>query len=169
MTEKCRRYMTRAVLTVLTVAVALWIFSNSLRTATESSSQSSTVREWVQNFLNALFPGSEIEVSSHFIRKAAHFSEYALFGFLLFFTYLSYTRKKKLFFVPAIFAVLVPASDEGLQFFSEGRSPQFSDVGIDVCGAAFGMLCAWAAFFVVKTIVCRHRRKREERDARKGT
>ena len=75
-----RRRILQVVLTLLTLLLIGWIFSNSLKTASESSSQSSKVRVWIQTFFDALFPGGGIEVSGHIIRKVAHFSEYALLG-----------------------------------------------------------------------------------------
>ena len=110
-------------------------------------------------FLSALVPGQGVEISEHVIRKLAHFCEYALLGFLLFFTYLSYTRKKLWFFIPSLVGIVIPFCDEGLQFFSDGRAPSFKDVGIDVSGAAFGFLCAWAVYFVVLSIVRAKRKK----------
>ena len=122
---------------------------------------SGAVLHAIQNFFDVLFPGGGIVVSSHFIRKAAHFSEYALLGAMLFFTYRSYTVKWKTFFIPALLAAAVPFLDEGLQFFSEGRSPQLTDVGIDLAGALFGMLFAWAVLYVAAAIR-RKRRKKEK-------
>lgn len=153
-------------LTTLTGALVCWIFSNSLKNAESSSSQSGAVLRAFQNFFDALFPGGGIVVSGHFIRKAAHFSEYALLGAMLFFTYRSYTVKWKMFFIPALLAAAVPFLDEGLQFFSEGRSPQLTDVGIDLSGALFGMLFAWAVLYVA-AVVRRKRRKKENEAAEK--
>lgn len=93
MASEKKKIILRAVLTTLTGALIGWIFSNSLKNAESSSSQSGAVLRAIQNFFDVLFPGGGIVVSSHFIRKAAHFSEYALLGAMLFFTYRSYTVK----------------------------------------------------------------------------
>lgn len=154
-----KKWILRIVLTLSTAAFVCWIFSNSLKTAAESTVQSSFVKELVENFLSALVPGQGVEISERVIRKLAHFCEYALLGFLLFFTYLSYTRKKLWFFIPSLVGIVIPFCDEGLQFFSDGRAPSFKDVGIDVSGAAFGFLCAWAVYFVVLSIVRAKRKK----------
>lgn len=159
MKSEKKKWILRILLTLSTVAFIGWIFSNSLKTAAESTVQSSFVKELVENFFNALVPGRDIEISEHVIRKLAHFCEYALMGFLLFFTYLSYTRRKLWFFIPSLVGIVIPFCDEGLQFFSDGRAPSFGDVGIDISGAAFGFLCAWAVYFVVLSILRAGRRK----------
>lgn len=160
-----RRRILQVILTLLTLLLIGWIFSNSLKTASESSSQSSKVRGWIQTFFDALFPDGGIEVSGHIIRKVAHFSEYALLGLMLYLTYRVYTAKKLWLWIPALIGLVVPFCDEGLQFFSEGRAPALTDVGIDVSGAAFGMLCGWGAVYVVCAIVRRRSRKRAEKNA----
>ena len=165
MASEKKKIILRAVLTTLTGALIGWIFSNSLKNAESSSSQSGAVLRAIQTFFDVLCPGGGIVVSSHFIRKAAHFSEYALLGAMLFFTSRSSTVKWKTFFIPAFLAAAVPFLDEGLQFFSEGRSPQLTDVGIDLSGALFGMLFAWAVLYVAAAI--RRKRRKKEKAAEK--
>ena len=96
-----------AALTLLTAALVCWIFSNSLKDAAASSSQSGAVRAFLQKILDALFSGSVV-LSSHFVRKLAHFSEYALLGAMLFFTYRAYTSELNKFLFPARVAALGP-------------------------------------------------------------
>lgn len=89
-----KKWILRIVLTLSTAAFVCWIFSNSLKTAAESTVQSSFVKELVENFLSALVPGQGVEISEHVIRKLAHFCEYALLGFLFVF-YISFLYPKK--------------------------------------------------------------------------
>lgn len=159
-----KKIILRAVLTAFTGALVCWIFSNSLKDAESSSSQSGAVLRAIQNFFDVLFPGGGVVISSHFVRKAAHFSEYALLGAMLFFTYRSYTVKWNAFFIPLLLAAAVPFLDEGLQFFSEGRAPRLTDVGIDLSGALFGMLFAWAVLCVA-AVVTRKRKRKTTRDS----
>mgnify|MGYP002517111137 CR=1 FL=1 len=85
-----------------------------------------------------------IEQSEFFVRKLAHFSEYALLGISLILPLIVYYsdrfRRKILFLISwgicAAYAVL----DEFHQSFSPGRSPQLRDVVIDSCGALAGIL-----------------------------
>lgn len=153
-----KKILLRVVLTLLTALLICWIFSNSMQTADESSGRSGAVRELLQNFMDALFPGGGITVSEHFVRKAAHFSEYALLGAMLFFTCRAYTARRIWLLIPALVAALVPFLDEGLQFFYEGRAPSIADVGIDVSGGAFGMLFAWAVLYVAGAIMRRRKK-----------
>ena len=65
---------------------------------------------------------------------------------------------------PAAFvAALVPFCDEGLQFFSDGRAPMLTDVGIDLLGCVCGMLFAWVVLLIAATIGKR-KEKKEEKD-----
>lgn len=157
-----------AVLTLLTSALIVWIFSNSLKDAAESSAQSGAVLAAVQRVLDALFAG-KIVVSSHFIRKLAHFSEYALLGAMLFFTARAYGATRRKWVFPALIAALVPFLDEGLQFFSEGRAPLLTDVAIDLAGGACGMLFALAVlFFFGRAAGKRKKGKGEKREEKEG-
>ena len=58
-----KKWILRIVLTLSTAAFVCWIFSNSLKTAAESTVQSSFVKELVENFLSALVPGQGVEIS----------------------------------------------------------------------------------------------------------
>ena len=83
---------------------------------------------------------------THIVRKAAHFSEYALMGFLW---YLLLRKKRMNILLSVSATMLYAASDEFHQTFVNGRSGQLSDVILDTCGGCFGiliaflMLCVW--------------------------
>ena len=85
-----------------------------------------------------------IERSEFFIRKLAHFSEYAALGLSLILPlcafYSGSFKKKTLFLTSWIICIAYAASDELHQFFSPGRSPQIRDVVIDSFGALAGIL-----------------------------
>lgn len=80
-----------------------------------------------------------------FIRKAAHFSEFALLGFLsagLFLwvsCHFSPMSLWKTWLYPAAFSLVYATSDEIHQIFT-GRGPRVTDVLIDFAGACFGIL-----------------------------
>ncbi len=145
-----------------TIACALWlgfIFGNSLRTGVESSAQSASVVEFVQKIFKRLFPngwvanavGEEYLRLHAFIRKAAHFAEYAVLGGLFCGCYRAYTPRLRFSFIPLLGLTLVPVLDEWLQTLVSGRAGAFSDVIIDVCGgfAGFGTV-ALAIYLIVK-------------------
>lgn len=75
----------------------------------------------------------------HAVRKTAHFTEYAILGFLLTGA-ASLSIGWKSFLYPGITGVLYAASDEFHQLFVPGRSGQISDVLLDSAGVCFGVL-----------------------------
>ena len=85
-----------------------------------------------------------------FVRKTAHFSEYALLALLLW-----RARRRPAWADPRpwswrearfilVAAALFAASDEFHQSFVPGREGQVTDVLLDTLGAAGGMAVAWA-------------------------
>lgn len=97
-----------------------------------------------------------IELWSFPVRKAAHFSEYALLGVLALNAAVQVARLRgrdeprwALFVAALAFCVLFAAGDEFHQLFVDGRSGQVRDVVIDSCGAAVGAL-------VAKAVLARH-------------
>lgn len=152
----------RILLTTVTALFIAWIYSNSLKNADESTEQSGKVLLFIREVFAFLFPKSDLLISMHFIRKAAHFCEYALLGFLLFYTLKSYFVKTLVSCAVAWgIAVAVAFSDEGLQFLSEGRAPALLDVGIDSSGALCGVLAAFILFVIVAAIIKNRKKKRE--------
>ncbi len=73
-------------------------------------------------------------------KKGAHFTVYAVLA-LLFRRALPPGRS--IWALSWILAVLYAASDEWHQSFVPGRHPQLTDVLIDACGAATGLLIFW--------------------------
>lgn len=86
-----------------------------------------------------------LQKTHKFVRKAAHFSEFALLGFLsagllLWVSDHLYSMSPwKTWLYPAAFTLLYAASDEIHQIFTN-RGPRFTDVLIDFVGALFGIL-----------------------------
>lgn len=149
------------------VASALWlafILSNSLRTGTQSSAQSSAVVRLVQKLAGIFFPdgfvanatGADYEKLHAVVRKLAHFTEYAVLGALLSWSYCAYTSARGWIALPLATTLLLPLLDEGLQLAVAGRAGTLSDVGIDMFGGAVGI--AFALF--IAWGIRRHIRKR---------
>jgi len=84
----------------------------------------------------------EIVEEMHFyVRKAAHFSEYALLGILAFLNAVQYLKTAgKRFLVTLPFCLLYAASDEFHQLFTDGRYGSPVDVMIDFSGSVTGIL-----------------------------
>mgnify|MGYP000870723895 FL=1 len=100
---------------------------------------------WTSKLIRYLFPDISahgLKLASKIIRKAAHVTEYAVMAFLLAGTLRSlfsiYGRKL------AAGTVVICAAFAGLDEFHQGfagtRTPLISDVFIDICGAALGVL-----------------------------
>ncbi len=160
MGEKCKKNTIRRVLQiVLTLFTLLWtlfIWGNSIRTGAQSSAQSSTVVEVVQKVAQVLAPespianatGEQYEKLHFFIRKAAHYTEYAVLGALLCWCYFSYTSKYKHVYLPILAMVIVPTLDECIQLFTSARAGTVQDVLLDLCGGASGFFLAWVTVFL---------------------
>ena len=81
---------------------------------------------WVTNFL---------------VRKTAHFTEYMVLGVLVAQAFDPEREVNRSSLVAtALACVLVPSIDETIQFFVSGRSGQVTDVLLDCCGAALGIV-----------------------------
>lgn len=122
------------------ILVAGFIFMMSNFAAADSDNQSGLII----NILRSIFPGIE---STHalvtIVRKAAHFTEYLIFGFLT----ARAMKKSKFnlwFALPA--CILYATSDEIHQSFIPGRSCEAGDVLIDALGAAIGVTIYFLLF-----------------------
>lgn len=114
----------------------LFIFRNSMDTGTQSGGLSADVAAFLMRFLHIQI---DFEVWHHFIRKAAHFAEYALLGILVSGAYrrqpLPCSRMRTF-----VFFCLVPCIDETIQHFVPGRYGSPQDVLLDLAGYASALL-----------------------------
>ena len=86
------------------------------------------------------------EGAEYDIRKYAHMAEYAalaLFSGLFFVELLMERVPARAAIVTVLFCFLYACSDEYHQTFIPGRAGQFSDVLVDMAGAAFGILLTY--------------------------
>ena len=140
----------RAVTTLLTLGMMILIFNFSTEDAEHSDQTSGQVSMVV---IHAAYPNYEQEKPAvkrriyddvqHVVRKAAHFSEYALLGLLMRFCLESWLGSRKLN-SPLSWGLttLYAATDEMHQLLIDGRAGQWKDVLIDSGGAATGVLMA---------------------------
>ena len=140
--------------TLLTVLWLCFIFGNSLQTGVESGAASGRVHRLVNALPELLGLGSPI--SERFVRKAAHFTEFAFLGLLIcsdLWAFYAVSLNKKLRFSIPILLCSVPicaafaSVDEFLQSFVDGRGPSVTDVLIDTSGALTATIL-FIAFFV---------------------
>ncbi len=155
-----------------------------------SQEQSLTVGKWLCNIVvhgyDSMNQTTQIEYAKmldHFVRKSAHFCEFAALGaltynavFVLYF-YLTHKkdilsaetdRSKKLFLfgkplltrilLSVLWCALFAASDEFHQLFVIGRYSSPLDVLLDTCGSATGIM-----FIVLILYLIRHAKSRREK------
>lgn len=134
---------------LLLIAYVIFIFSNSLTPAEQSSAESGFVLKTVHQVMNAAGLKA-LWLTEHVIRKCAHFGEYTLLGVLLF-----KSMKNVSFSQPArrqlhtILMFFIPFVDETLQLFTKGRSGQISDVWLDMSGVAAGTVLYLCICFLI--------------------
>lgn len=142
--------------TLLWMAV---IFSFSAQNAETSDKMSGGITESITRFLYGEFdtyPKAYQEELlnniSFVVRKLAHFTEYAVLGFLLAGLCHSIEKwnlpSKKSHLVWGI-GTLYAISDEFHQFFSEGRAPRLFDVCVDSVGIIAGIVGFWLVCYTL--------------------
>ena len=125
---------------ILTIIWMVLIFAHSAMPASVSRQESLGALAILQN----LFPG----LTHHKLRKIGHFVEFAILGIFLTGTF--WHRGKFQLYKPALAALLTALADETLQLFIPGRSGQITDIWLDFCGAATGILIMWLIFCIRK-------------------
>ncbi len=132
----------RAAWLVAMALMVLFIWGNSLVPGTESGGLSLSVVLTIRGALDALGIPSAW-VTNFLVRKAAHFTEYAVLGILAAraFNLRRGAPSARILLACAVL-VLVPSIDETIQLFVAGRSGQVTDVLLDCCGAATGAALA---------------------------
>lgn len=162
---------------LLVAANLMLIFSFSSESRGESASRSRNVTIAVARLLDPSFDDmSPVEQNAvvdelhHYVRKAAHFLEFALLGFLTAVLTVLVWR----FFdphpilwltlcIPASFCLLSAVTDEVYQIFT-GRGPAVKDMMIDFCGAVSGVLFLHLAVWLIGKIHCARKREAGERE-----
>lgn len=118
---------------VLVAAVMIFIFLMSSANAETSSDISNSL-------LMRIIELTGLDISSHFIRKAAHFSEFAALSFLLSNAVFATFNTKKATLIAFPLACLYAVTDELHQLFSDGRACSVKDMLIDSSGALLGAI-----------------------------
>lgn len=145
------------------IAIMVMIFIFSSQPATESSGISLKVAKAVARMIYPSYEelseaGREalLEPVHYFVRKAAHFTEFALLGFFLALhikTVLDYRavfRRLYCFSLAFISGALYAISDEFHQLFVSARSANITDIWIDSAGVAIGATILLILFYYYK-------------------
>lgn len=164
-TNKIVLIAARVFFTVLTAAYLCWIFSNSLETGAQSTVSSDKVQQTMQGAADKVFGEGNVTVTRRFVRKGAHFSEFALLGFLSFFTFYLYFFAKKnscflCFCAASALALAGGAADETIQIFIDGRAASVLDAFLDFGGGECGIFVAWSVSAIVAAVIKKSKRKR---------
>ncbi len=140
-----KRKIYRAILWVITLCVMVMMFGFSAQDQTQSGSLSAKISapltSWIarqQGGLDAQDYQQLYKQVDWYVRKTAHFSEYALLGMLL--TLLLDAYRLRWRWVSWLICTAYAATDEIHQLFSDGRTGRWQDVMIDSAGALTGLL-----------------------------
>ena len=131
------------VLLALTLAWILFIFSNSMQIAEDSSEASAGIVEWLMGILKRYSISLNLDFLTFVVRKCAHFTEYLVLGALTSATVQIRKQNISSRIICILFTVMTVAlCDETIQLFTDGRSSEVRDVWIDVAGGITGLLLA---------------------------
>lgn len=126
-------------LSVLTGMMIAFIWGKSCLSREASGAQSGRLTAFL---LGILDPNGRIPVESfhHFVRKMAHFTEFALLGTLVggLVRRIGLLTGQRLRSLPVLLVLLVAVTDEYIQYFT-GRGSMVTDVVLDFSGALFGL------------------------------
>ncbi len=128
---------------VLIGGLLLFIWGNSLLPAELSLKLS----DWVKTLLTWGSSSGAVAGSSGFLRKIAHFSEFAVLGMSL--GWLFGMLGKRWYF-PLLLGFSAACVDETIQFFVPGRGPGLFDVALDTAGVAVGLGLLLIGYTVIK-------------------
>lgn len=158
-------FLSKIIFAILSIICMAVIFNFSREDSDKSSATSgkitnTTVHIAVHNYdqLPKKKQTSIMAKATHIVRKSAHFSLYAVLGFLTSLT----VGKRKLISLKSlgiiIFCFLYAVSDEIHQYFVPGRSCEFRDMMIDTSGAFTGMLFSMTVMWIFYKITGKKRR-----------
>ena len=138
--------MKKRVLTILLVLNLALIWGNSLLPGVSSEAVSGGLLAFLGRFLPVLLT----ETGHTLLRKAAHFSEFALLGLL----YCGRHRLAKGETPPHLmfFGLAVACIDETIQIFTPDRASSLIDVWIDTSGFALGFVIIYTAYHIIRKI-----------------
>lgn len=171
-----KKNKTRRVLLIsFTIFVFVWIFVMSHKTARESETMSRRIDQLICDLFVDGFDGFPAEEQQRmlaeldfWVRKSAHFFEYAVLGAVLYLTAGVIAEKTDVRIKIAFFVgFLQAAADEMHQYFVEGRNPLAKDVLLDASGVCMGIVLV-IFFTLLMNILRRYRVDRCRPDVKPG-
>lgn len=129
----------------LLAAVLAFIWGNSAMPGQTSGALSG----WVGGLLSRILPFLTTENGLHFLRKAAHFSEFAALGMVLTWLFgMVANRPLWRCSLPLVSGAAAACIDETIQIFSPGRYCSILDVLIDCSGVLIGIIVLYLLFHI---------------------
>lgn len=134
---------------VFLVAILSFIWGNSAMPGESSGALS----DWVGALLGKIAPFLTTEAGLHFLRKAAHFSEFAALGMTLGWMF-GMVSQRKIWkcTMPVLCGAAAACIDETIQIFSPDRYSSIVDVLIDCSGVLTGCLVLLIAVKFISVI-----------------
>ena len=149
MTDRTRRVKWTIILSLIAVALYCLILLFSRMQGELSSAHSMGVTEGIVSFFEQVFSldlsyndsFEQLGALDAFVRKVAHFTEYALLALPVYAIALLWGKRRLIAAIlPFAAVVSMAAADEWLQTFVPGRYGSVRDVLLDSAGCLFGML-----------------------------
>ncbi len=164
-TPRAKRRFFAFICLVLTLAITIFTFSNSLKDSEKSKEQSGKVVDAVESVCDSVGIKTERKSLEKSVRTAAHFLEYCAIGstlsagLLLLF---SQSKKNRVlsFLIAFVYTFSAASVDEFvIQSSSAGRVADWTDIATDMSGAMCGMLFTGAVMLIAFLIKKRKRKK----------
>ena len=134
---------------ILLTGILIFIWGNSAMPGQTSGALSG----WAGALLSKILPFLATENGLHFLRKAAHFSEFAALGmtFSWLFGMLMANPLPK-YGLPLLCGAAAACIDEAIQIFSPGRYCSPADVALDCAGVATGFCMVYLAYRLIRIL-----------------
>lgn len=137
---------------ILVIVYVGWIFSNSLAIGEVSSAASTKVANFLLNYVTRAGFSIDFNLFHHYIRKLAHFSEYALLGFMIVIAIRIAPLMKSKFLNFVLLMIAIPLTDEGIQRFVPERAGAFLDSFLDMAGILAGAFVGYVLVLIILDI-----------------
>lgn len=115
-------------------------------TGQASMNETSLIIRPILKFLFPAAPDNTIDLYHGYIRKCAHFTEYAILAFFAFRAAAGSSidrLRRSRFFAPLLFVALIASIDEFHQSFVPSRTSSAWDVLLDISGGIFVVVICW--------------------------
>ena len=144
-----KRKITVVIITLLIALTVAFIWYNSLKTQAQSAESSGRVYNTIKSVVDTVFGENTVPITHNGVRKAAHFSEFALLGAEICLLFIVLKKESVKWYLHALpYGLFVAAVDEGLQTLTD-RGAALTDVLIDFSGY-FAAVAIFLIIFIIK-------------------